>query len=112
MDPAVQRQVPATFAFGEFEFSISTQDLRRNGESVRLQMQPGKVLNTLLLRAGEVVTREELRKEVWSEGIHVDFDDALNHSIRYLRDALGDNAAMPHYIETIPKRGYRFIAAV
>ena len=112
MDPAVKQQVADSFKFGEFTFSLSSQELRRNGEANRLQMQPAKVLNSLLLRRGEIVTREELRREVWSEGIHVDFDDALNHSIKYLREALGDNAAMPKYIETIPKRGYRFIAPV
>src|SRR6185312_543932 len=112
MDPAVKQQVADSFKFGEFTFSLSSQELRRNGEANRLQMQPAKALNSLLLRRGEIVTREELRREVWSEGIHVDFDDALNHSIKYLREALGDNAAMPKYIETIPKRGYRFIAPV
>lgn len=112
MDSAVKQQVADSFKFGELAFSMSSQELRRNGESNRLQMQPAKVLNSLLTRAGEVVTREELRKELWSDGIHVDYDDALNHSIKYLRDALGDNAAMPRYIETIPKRGYRFIATV
>ena len=99
-------------AFGEFEFSPSRLELRREGEPVRLQQQPLKVLAALLRRPGELVTREELRAEVWEPGIHLDFDDALNHAVKYLRDALGDKAGKPRFVETVPRRGYRFVAPV
>ncbi|MGH9521061.1 MAG: winged helix-turn-helix domain-containing protein, partial [Terriglobales bacterium] len=104
--------LPNQLAFGDFEFSMSRLELRKCGEIVRLQQQPLKVLAALLRRPGEVVTREELRAEVWEQDIHLDFDDALNHAVKYLRDALGDRAGKPEYIETVPRRGYRLVATV
>lgn len=103
---------PSRLAFGEFEFRVDRLELLRQGAPVRLQQQPLKLLACLLRRPGELVTREEVRREVWPEGIHLDFADALNHTVKYLRDALGDEATSPRYIETVPRRGYRFIAPV
>ena len=98
--------------FGEFDFSWAKLELHSAPQTVRLQQQPAKVLAVLLEHAGQVVTREDLRREVWGDSVYVDFDDALNHCVKYLRDMLGDDPTAPRYIETIPKRGYRFIAAV
>ena len=79
---------------------------------MRLQQQPFDVLRTLITRPGEVVTRDDLRKALWADGVTVDFDQSLNKSVTKLRDALGDLATSPRFIETLPKRGYRFIADV
>ncbi len=96
--------------FGIFDFSPSTGELRRDGEPVRLQAQPAKVLAALLSRAGQVVTRDTLQREVWGEGTHVDFERGLNFCIAQVRSTLGDTADAPRYIETVPRQGYRFIA--
>lgn len=98
--------------FGIFDFNPSTGDLRRNGTAIRLQSQPARVLAALVSRAGQVVTREALQREVWSDGTHVDFDRGLNFCIAQVRSALGDSAESPRYIETVPKQGYRFIPPV
>jgi len=87
-------------------------ELRRKGLRVRLQEQPFQVLLMLTERAGEVVTREELRLKLWPSDTFVDFDHGLNTAINKLRDALGDSAANPRFIETLPRRGYRFVAPV
>ncbi len=100
------------YCFGEFTFDPATGELQRNGSSVRLQPQPLQVLLTLLSHPGEVVTREEFRSSLWTADTNVEFDDGLNHAIRRLRDALSDTAQVPRYIETIPRRGYRFIPRV
>ena len=94
------------------EFSTRTLELRRNGAIVRLQAQPAKILALLLSRPGELVTREEVRQELWGGPLSYDFDDALNHAVRNLRTVLGDDAAAPRFVETVPRRGYRFIAKV
>jgi DNA-binding winged helix-turn-helix (wHTH) protein/TolB-like protein len=98
--------------FGIFDFSTSTGELRRDGKLVRLQAQPAKVLAVLIARAGEVVTRETLQRELWSDGTHVDFERGLNFCIAQVRSALGDSAESPRFVETVPKQGYRFIAPV
>jgi DNA-binding winged helix-turn-helix (wHTH) protein/TolB-like protein len=98
--------------FGMFDFSPSTGELRRGGVPVRLQAQPARVLATLVARAGQVVTRETLQREIWSDGTHVDFERGLNFCIAQVRSALGDSAEAPRFIETVPKQGYRFIAPV
>ena len=98
--------------FGIFTFTPSTGELRRGDVPVRLQSQPAKVLAALLSRAGEIVTRETLQREIWSDGTHVDFERGLNFCIAQVRTALGDSAESPRFIETIPKQGYRFIAPV
>jgi DNA-binding winged helix-turn-helix (wHTH) protein/TolB-like protein len=101
-----------TFRFGVFLFSTEQLDLRRDGQSIRLQRQPAQVLALLLERAGEVVTRDELRRAVWGEDTFVDFDRGLNFCIAQIRTALGDDAANARYLRTIPKRGYEFICPV
>src|SRR6266851_3790976 len=98
--------------FGSFEIDIRSGELRNAGVRVKLQEQPFQVLALLVARPGELITREELRQKVWAADSFVDFDNGLNIAIRKLRQALGDNAEAPRYIETLPKRGYRFIAAV
>jgi DNA-binding winged helix-turn-helix (wHTH) protein len=95
--------------FGPFELDVRSGELRRNGTTVRLQPQPFKVLLVLACRAGDVVTREELQAEVWPAGTFVDFEQSLNFCVRQIRAALGDNANSPRYLETLPRRGYRWI---
>jgi TolB-like protein/DNA-binding winged helix-turn-helix (wHTH) protein len=98
--------------FGIFEVDGDAGELRRNGAKIRLQEQPFQVLTVLLSHAGSVVSREELRREVWGDGTFVEFDHALNTAIKKIRIAIGDDAIAPRYVETIPKRGYRFIAPI
>jgi TolB-like protein/DNA-binding winged helix-turn-helix (wHTH) protein/Flp pilus assembly protein TadD len=98
--------------FGAFELDLRAGELRKNGAKLRLQGQPLQVLATLLNRAGDVVTREELRSEIWSADTFVDFDHSLHNAIARIREALADSAETPRYIETLPRRGYRFIAPV
>jgi TolB-like protein/DNA-binding winged helix-turn-helix (wHTH) protein/Tfp pilus assembly protein PilF len=96
--------------FGVFELDERAGELRRSGRRVALQPQPLEILRALLERPGEVVTREELRRRVWKNGAYLDFDRSLNKAIVKLRDALGDDADSPRYIETLPRHGYRFIS--
>jgi Tol biopolymer transport system component/DNA-binding winged helix-turn-helix (wHTH) protein len=98
-----------TIRFGIFEADTSSGELRKGGHPIRLQEQPFRLLMLLLQHPGEVVTRDELRDKLWGN-THVDFEDGLNTAVRKLRDALGDSAANPRFIETLPRRGYRFIA--
>jgi DNA-binding winged helix-turn-helix (wHTH) protein/TolB-like protein len=98
--------------FGRFDFDPDTGALRREGVDVRLQPQPARALAMLVARPGELVGREELREAVWGSETNVDFDRGLNFCIAQVRSALGDSADSPRYIETVPKRGYRFIAPV
>lgn len=105
---AVQR----VLRFDEFELDIPSGELRKQGVKLRLQGQPLQVLEALLKRAGEVVTREELRNQLWTADTFVDFDHSLHNAIARLREVLGDSAEAPRYIETLPRRGYRFIAPV
>lgn len=102
----------APLAFGEFELDANAGELRRHGSRVKLQPQPFKLLVMLASRPGVLVTREEIRHGLWPEGTFVDFDQAVNFSIKQIRDVLRDPANRPLYIETVPKRGYRFIAPV
>jgi len=95
--------------FGIFEADLRARELRKDGKRVRLQVQPFQILALLLERAGDVVTRDELRQEVWPSSVYVDFDHGLNNAIARLREALGDTAGMPRFIETLPRVGYRFI---
>jgi DNA-binding winged helix-turn-helix (wHTH) protein len=101
-----------TFRFGEFELDVKGGELRRNGVRRKLQPQPFKLLVLLLSRAGTLVTREEIRGELWPDGTFVDFDQAVNFAVKQIRDVLRDIPDRPLYIETIPKRGYKFIAPV
>src|SRR4030088_2230314 len=98
--------------FGVFEVDARAGEVRKQGVRIKLQEQPFHVLTVLLQRPGEVVTREELRSENWSADTFVDFDNSLNTAINKLREALGDSADNPRFIETLPRRGYRFIAQV
>jgi len=102
----------ATIRFGIFEVDPNSGELRRNGVRVKLQEQPYQVLMTLLEHPGDVVTREELRTRLWAEDTYVDFDHSLNAAVRRLRDALGDSAENPRFVETVARRGYRFLAPV
>jgi DNA-binding winged helix-turn-helix (wHTH) protein len=99
-------------SFGSFQFHPSTGELFRNGERVELQNQPARVLELLTRRPGELVTRRELREAIWGGETYVDFDLSLNFCVRRIRVALGDSTRSPQYLETLPKRGYRFLAPV
>src|SRR4029077_5495644 len=109
---SLQTQAPATLRFGIFEVDLHSGEVRKQGLRIKLQDQPFLVLKALLGRPGEIVTREGLRSEIWSANTFVDFDNSLNTSINKLREALGDSAENPRFIETVPRRGYRFIATV
>src|SRR5215475_12763124 len=101
-----------TVRFGVFELDLKAGELRRNGSKIRLQEQPFQILVSLLEQPGKVVTRDELRNKLWPVDTFVDFDHSLNAAIRRLRDALGDSADTPRFVETVARRGYRFIAPV
>jgi DNA-binding winged helix-turn-helix (wHTH) protein len=105
------RQTPVV-RFGTFEVFFASNEIRKAGVKIRVQQQPMKLLEILLDHPGEVVTREELRSRIWTDENFGDFDQAVNIAIAKLRNALGDSAESPRYIETLPKRGYRFIAEV
>jgi eukaryotic-like serine/threonine-protein kinase len=109
---AREAQSPAILQFGVFEVDLRAGELRRQGVRIKLQEQPFQVLAVLLRRPGEVVKREELRTQNWPPDTFVDFDNSLNTAINKLREALGDSADNPCFIETLPRRGYRFIAPV
>ena len=98
--------------FGAFEVDAQSGELRRDGKKVKIQEQPFQVLILLVERPGEVLTREELARRLWSEQTNVDFERGLNKAITRLREALRDSAENPRYVETLPRRGYRFIAHV
>jgi len=98
--------------FDVFEVDFRSGELRKHGIRTRLQDQPFQVLRFLLERAGDVVTREELKQKLWPADTFVDFDDGLNTAVKKLRDTLGDSAGRSKYIETLPRRGYRFIGTV
>src|SRR5215468_4216316 len=98
--------------FGPFEVDLASGELRRQGLKIRLQDQPFRLLILLLDHAGDVVTREKVRETLWPADTYVDFDHSLNTAVRKLREALGDAAEAPRYVETIARRGYRFIAPV
>lgn len=100
------------FRFGVFEADQKTEELRKQGRRLPLQGQPLQVLLMLLNRSGELVTRAEIHQALWPDGTFVDFDHGLNTAINKIRDALGDSAASPRFVETLARRGYRFIAPV
>src|SRR5262245_53520430 len=104
LDPVVR--------FSSFELDMRTGELRKSGVRISLPDQPFQLLKTLLDRPGELVTREELRQRLWSAETFVDFEHGLNAAVRRLRDALGESADVPRFVETLPRRGYRFIAPV
>jgi len=107
MPPTAQR-----VRFGPFEADLRTAELRKDGARLRLQEQPFQVLAMLLELPGELVSRDELRQRLWPADTFVDFDHSLNTAINKLRDVLGDSASEPRYIETLARRGYRFVGAI
>src|ERR1700732_2743458 len=98
--------------FGVFEADLLAGELRKNGGRIRLQEQPFQLLSFLLEQPGEVVTREELRQQLWPDDTFVDFHDSLNTAVNKLREALGDSASSPRYFESLARRGSRFLAPV
>src|ERR1035438_3948790 len=109
---APQPQSPARLAFGPFEVNVPAGELRKGGVRIRLSSQPFQILLILLTPPGDVVTREQLREGIWSEGTFVDFEHGLDAAMNKLRGVLGDSADNPRYIETLPRRGYRFLGSV
>ena len=110
MSPSAQSS--SRLRFGGFEVDLRSGDVWKNGNRIRLQDQPFQVLRVLLERRGVIVTRDELKETLWSADTFVDFDDGLNTAVKKIRDILGDSAEKPRYIETIPRRGYRFVGTV
>src|SRR5712691_10877039 len=109
---APQVQASRVLQFGAFEVDLRAGELRKSGARIKLQEQPFQILIMLLERPGDVLTREELRQKLWLSDTFVDFDNRLNTALKKLRDTLGDSADSPRFIETLPKRGYRFIYPV
>src|ERR1700686_2932067 len=103
---------PRVIRFGEFEADLHSGELRKAGVRGKLHHQPFQLLTVLIERAGDVVPREELKNKLWGCDTFVDFDVGLNSAIKKLRDALSDAAESPRYIETLPRKGYRFIASI
>ncbi len=110
MPPSAQNA--GLLRFGVFELDLRAGEIYKRGLKIKLQEQPFQILAMLLERPGEVVTREDLRKRLWPPDTFVDFDHSLNTAIKKLRQALGDDADKPRFIETLPRRGYRFIGTV
>src|SRR5712692_8686470 len=98
--------------FDSFELDAGARELRRNGDRVKLPPQPFRILELLVRRSGEVLTRAEIRERIWCDDTFVDFEQGLNFCIRQIREALGDTADAPRFIETLPRRGYRFLLPV
>src|SRR5580693_4307829 len=98
--------------FGAYEADLREASLTKAGIRIRLQEQPFQILVLLLEHPGQIVTREEIRHKLWSDDTFVEFDDALNTAVRKLRSALNDSADNPRFLETVPRRGYRFVAPV
>src|SRR6185369_8320405 len=100
------------YRFGLFEVDSRTGELRKQGRRLKLRGRPFDILVLLLARGGDVISRDELRQQLWQADTFVDFDHGLNSAVNRLREALGDSAENPRFIETLPKRGYRFIAPI
>ena len=103
---------PHTIRFGVFEVDLAARELRKRGVRVKLQDQPFRVLEALLEKPGEIITREELKERLWAQDEFVEFDKSLNTAVQKIRDALDDSAKSPRFLETVPKVGYRFVASV
>src|SRR5262245_11859403 len=104
--------MPVVYRFGLYEVNERTGELRKDGRTLKLRGRPFDILVLLLRRGGDVVTRDELRQQLWQADTFVDFDHGLNSAMNRLRDALRDSAENPKFIETLPRRGYRFIAPI
>ena len=100
------------YQFGVFELDLQAGELRKRGIRIKLQEQPLQILGLLIGCSGEVVTREQIQQKLWCGETFVDFDNAINSAVRKIRDALGDNSENPRFVETVARRGYRFIAGV
>src|SRR5207237_7187720 len=98
--------------FGSFEADVRAGELRKQGLKIKLQDQPFQILVMLLERPGDLVTREEIHQKLWPGDTFVDFDHGLNNAVNRLREALDDSAALPRYVETLPRRGYRFVGVI
>jgi len=109
---SLNKMNPQRYLFGLFEFDAATGELRREGALLHLQSQPARVLSCLVARAGQVVSREELRQTVWGSETFVDFERGLNFCIAQIRSALDDDSSTPRFIRTLPRRGYQFVAPV
>ncbi len=105
-------QPPARYRFGVFEADAATGELRKQGIRIKVNVQPFQVLLLLLSRPGEILTREDLARVLWPEGTFVDFEHGVNSAVNRIREALGDSARNPRFIETLARRGYRFVAPV
>lgn len=110
MDSAPQDR--RVFRFERFELEPKTDELRKDGRPIKLHPQPLQLLATLLNKPGTILSREEIKDALWADRTHVDFDLGINSCIRQIRYALGDDAENPRFVQTIPRQGYRFIAAV
>src|SRR5271154_3817911 len=100
------------YRFGAFEADAGLGELRRQGLRIKLNAQPFQVLVLLLERPGELLTREEIARELWPDGTFVDYDHGVNSAVNRIREALGDTASSPRFVETLARRGYRFVAPV
>ena len=107
-----QSPKPAVIRFGAFELDLEAERLLKNGRLVRLQPQPFKLLRLLTGQPGKLVTREEIQAALWTNDTFVDFEQGVNFAVKQVREALGDRAERSIYVETVPKRGYRFLAPV
>lgn len=103
---------PQILRFGDYSLDLRAGEVRKDGHKIKLQDQPCQILAILLQHPGEVVTREEFRRQLWPENTFVDFDHSLNTAVKKLRQALNDEADKPRFIETLPRRGYRFIGTI
>jgi DNA-binding winged helix-turn-helix (wHTH) protein len=108
----VRVNMPPLIRFGTFQLDTQAGQLLKNGRVVRLKPQPLRLLQLLISRPGELVTRDEIRDLLWGTDTFVDFEQGMNTAVRQIREALGDDAETPVFVETVPKRGYRFIAPV
>src|SRR5450755_2566094 len=98
--------------FGVFEFDLQARELNKHGVRLKVQEQPIQILAALLEQAGQIVSREDLQRRLWPDGTFVDYEQSLNKAVNKLREALGDSADRPIYVETLARRGYRFVAPV
>src|SRR6202522_739069 len=103
---------PSVICFGAFELDAANRELRKAGVSIRIHPQPFRVLMLLAERPGQIVTRNEIQHCLWNDSTFVDYERGINFCINQIRGALGDDAETPRYVETLPRRGYRFIASV
>src|SRR6516165_5725456 len=100
------------YSFGVFELDSRARELKKHGVRIKLQEQPLRILLMLAQHPGEVITREQIQSELWPAGTYVDYENAINSSVRKLREALGDSPANPRFIETLSRRGYRLLVPV